>query len=169
MKAGVSKRHINIACQQYAFSSCQSGPELQVMVAFKSSKAPSRNRELLEKERILPTQSSIQNQIRASRAEKGLRPDLANSCSAADHARDSTRLALNSFTIFDGWLSRNLKTLSMTWSSVAVVSRPQNADQSFARRPAPITPLPLHAPKFFSAMLSHLLSKTRRRSLLTQT
>ena len=65
-------------------------------------------------------------------------------------ARDSTRLARNSFTMFDGWLSRSLKTLSMTWSSVAVVSTPQKADQSFASKPAPMTLLPLHRDSAFS-------------------
>lgn len=41
-----------------------------------------------------------------------------------------------------GWASLNLKTLSITESSVAVVSDPQNAVQSFTVMPAAITSLP---------------------------
>ena len=41
-----------------------------------------------------------------------------------------------------GWASLNLKTLSMTDSSVAVVSDPQNAVQSLTVIPAAITSLP---------------------------
>lgn len=52
------------------------------------------------------------------------------------------REALISFTIALGWASRSLKTLSITESSVAVVSSPVKAVQSFATRPAPITSLP---------------------------
>ena len=41
-----------------------------------------------------------------------------------------------------GWASRNLKTLSMTDNSVAVVFDPQNAVQSLTGKPAAITSLP---------------------------
>lgn len=42
-----------------------------------------------------------------------------------------------------GLESFNLKMLSITDNSALVVSRPQNADQSFTTIPAPITSLPL--------------------------
>lgn len=58
------------------------------------------------------------------------------------YAIESIKLARISLTMFDGWLSLSLSTLSMTESSVAVVSSPQNADQSFATSPAPMTSLP---------------------------
>lgn len=45
-------------------------------------------------------------------------------------------------TMLVGWWSRSLRMDSTTLSSVDVVSRPQNADQSFATSPAPITSLP---------------------------
>ena len=61
----------------------------------------------------------------------------------ASHARVSIRDARISFTIFEGLLLRSLNTLSMTLSSVAVVSNPQKAAQSFATMPAPTTSLPL--------------------------
>lgn len=50
--------------------------------------------------------------------------------------------ALRLVVIFDGWLSFNLKTLSMTESSVDVVAIPQNAVQSFATIPAANNSLP---------------------------
>ena len=55
----------------------------------------------------------------------------------------SMRDALISLTMLLGWLSLNLKTFSTTDSSVAVVSSPQNADQSLQTKPAPTTSLPL--------------------------
>ena len=46
--------------------------------------------------------------------------------------------------ITPGWLaSWSLKTFSTTEISVAVVSNPQNADQSFTTTPAAMTSLPL--------------------------
>ena len=48
------------------------------------------------------------------------------------------RLARISFTMLLGCASRSLNTDSMTLSSVAVVSQPQKAAQSFATSPAPI-------------------------------
>ena len=48
-----------------------------------------------------------------------------------------------SVTMADCGASVNLKTLSMTDSSVLVVSNPQNALQSLTAKPAPITSLPL--------------------------
>ena len=50
---------------------------------------------------------------------------------------------LISSTMALGWASLNLKTLSMTESSVAVVSDPQNAVQSLTINPAAMTSLPL--------------------------
>lgn len=49
---------------------------------------------------------------------------------------------LISSTMALGWASLSLKTLSITESSVAVVSEPQNAVQSFTVIPAAITSLP---------------------------
>ena len=58
------------------------------------------------------------------------------------HTYVSMRLARISFTMLDGWASRSLNTDSTTDISVAVVSRPQNALQSFTSSPAPITSEP---------------------------
>lgn len=65
-----------------------------------------------------------------------------NRCRPLPQTIESIRLARISFTMFDGWLSRSLKTLSMTDSSVDVVSSPQNAAQSLATKPPPMTSLP---------------------------
>lgn len=54
----------------------------------------------------------------------------------------SISVARISFTMFIGCASRSLNTDSMTDISVAVVSRPQKALQSFTTRPAPITSEP---------------------------
>ena len=57
-----------------------------------------------------------------------------------------TKVSINDFlissTIALGCDSLNLKTLSITDNSVAVVSKPQKAVQSFTIIPAPITSLP---------------------------
>ena len=55
----------------------------------------------------------------------------------------STSDALSSVTMAEGFCSVSLNTLSITDSSVLVVSRPQNALQSFTTIPAPMTSLPL--------------------------
>lgn len=64
-------------------------------------------------------------------------------CLLAFYAILSISEARISLTILLGWLSLNLNTLSTTDSSVAVVSKPQNADQSLQISPAPTTSLPL--------------------------
>ncbi len=51
--------------------------------------------------------------------------------------------------------SFNRKTFSMTEISVAVVSNPQKADQSFTTRPAPITSLPLFMVPAYEASGRH--------------
>lgn len=55
-------------------------------------------------------------------------------------------MSINDFLISStmalGWASLSLNTLSMTDNSVAVVSEPQNAVQSFTVMPAAITSLP---------------------------
>lgn len=58
------------------------------------------------------------------------------------HTMVSMRVALISFTMASGCASRSLNTDSMTDISVDVVSRPQNALQSFTTRPAPMTSEP---------------------------
>ena len=55
----------------------------------------------------------------------------------------SNNVDLMVVAIADGWPSPNLNTLSMTDNSVLVVSKPQNAIQSFTTMPAPTTSLPL--------------------------
>ena len=58
------------------------------------------------------------------------------------HARLSTKLFRKSSLTPPVAPSCNLKILSITDNSVEVVSRPQNAAQSFATKPAAMTSLP---------------------------
>ena len=76
-------------------------------------------------------------------------------------AMESTKLALISFTMLLGWLSLSLNTDSITDSSVAVVSKPQKADQSFATMPAPMTSLPLLTVPATSGICSSEASSSR--------
>ena len=56
---------------------------------------------------------------------------------------ESTNVSLSCPVIAVGWVSEILNILSITDNSVEVVSKPQNAHQSFTTKPAPIASLPL--------------------------
>jgi hypothetical protein len=67
------------------------------------------------------------------------RPQQRRARAQASESMSAERISV---TMLLGCASRSLNTLSSTLSSVAVVSRPQKAAQSFTTMPAPTTSLP---------------------------